>query len=168
MKRGEGPKRRKRLGADPEKVREFMQRGRGALGRGRPAGDRRSAPKKKKPQRPPEGPLTPREWQLAVFKASAGRCTVTNTRARDPDDPRFHAHHPVPKQTLRRRGLHDRVWDPRNGMLVLATLHADHEFAPDYRIPGERVPDSAREFAAELGPWAVDLLDRLHPNTRRP
>jgi len=144
-------KRGKPLRPDPGKVREFLQRGRES------SQLKRTELKSKRRARPPEGPLDPATWRKRVMALDGYRCRVSLSRARDADDRGFHVHHVIP-------GLHDRVYDERNGIVVRADVHMNHE-AASRRIPGERLPYRTREFAAELGLWAVDLLDRLHPPT---
>lgn len=148
-------RRRKGLGADPEKVREFIQRGRGQLAR-------KPMRRTKRPQRPEEGPLSPREWFDEVWELSKGLCTVTRTRV--PRELRYTRHHPLPKRVLRDRGLHHLVWDPRNGVLVQPKVHRQHENGTK-RIPYEALPQRCKDFAAELGPWAEDRLKQCHPPT---
>lgn len=161
MKRGGRPKRTKGLHVDPEKVREFMARGRGKLTR-RTQLDRTGPPKRKTPQRPKEGPLTPLAWRREGIRLSRGRSVVSGARVKDAEnDPRCH-HHPIPKQELRRRGLHHLVWHPHNHVLVTPDEHANHEVA-SHRIPYERLPERVKRFARQLGPWAEDKLLRLHP-----
>jgi hypothetical protein len=146
---------RSRLRADPAKVREFVQRGRGQLAR-------TDGPKRRPKRRPREGPLSPREWRCEVFRLDGGACRVSGRPGRDVDDKRFHCHHCIPKRELRNRGLYGSVWDPRNGVLLSASVHWRHEHAQE-RVAFEALPDRAREFASELGTWAEDLLLRLHP-----
>lgn len=66
-------------------------------------------------------------------------------------------HHVITQQHLRERGLHDLVWgDPRNGMPVPRSIHANHTAASE-RIPLWAVPAEAVEFACELGlGWMLD------------
>lgn len=165
LKRRSGLKTRKRLEADPEKVREFLRRGRelerSGFKRAR-SGFRRASSA--------EGPLTPREWWLAVFEASGGRCVMTGTRARDADDPRFHAHHPLAKRILRERGLLGHVWDPRNALWLRADVHAAHEQpgVRDSRVPAEKLGAGVWAFCSELdalegSAWATELVLRAHP-----
>lgn len=177
LKRGSSKlSREKPLGAKAEKVREFMQRAREKSNLTRVELARRPR------VRPQEGPLDPRSWQLAVFASSGGRCIISGARARDADDPRFHAHHPLPKRTLRDRGLHAHVWDPRNGAWIRSDLHEHHEspgVRPEHRIGRAALPPAVWEFCAELDAldgtqWATALVERLHPaagisgsNTRR-
>lgn len=147
--------RRHPLRRDTEAAREFLRRGRGKL-------KRTGIRNRKRPQRPEEGPLTPREWGEEVYKLAAGLCTVTRTRV--PRGARNTRHHPLPKRFLRKRGLHHLVWDPRNGILVQPRVHEQHENGTR-RIPYELLPARCRDFAAELGPWAEDELRRQHPAT---
>lgn len=159
MKRGGPLKRSKgldRKGApkpDPEKVREFLQRGRGQLDR---AGQ---GLRKTRRKRPPEGPLDPATWAKTVRATSANRSILPpHTRVTSRDFP----HHVIPKQELRRRGLFDRVWDPRNGVAVTLGEHDEHERA-HRRIPRRCLPESVFEFARECGPWALDYIDKTYP-----
>jgi hypothetical protein len=168
MKRGKPPKRTvplKRgepLRPDVEKVREFLRRGRSELTRTplrASQGFRRVVEA--------EGPLSPEEWRRAVFVASEGRCILSDTRARDADDPRFHVHHVIPKRVLRARGLYAWVWDPRNGLWISERAHARQESA-FARLPHTRLPAAVWLFCAELDAldgthWATDLVRRLHP-----
>lgn len=157
--------RSKRLGADPEKVREFLKRGRqlerAALNRA--GGMRRSSSK--------EGPLTPAAWRERVFELSEGLCVMTGARASHVEDRRFHAHHPVPKRTLRDRGLFGWVWDSRNGLWLRSDAHERHESA-SVRVPAEKLPASVWEFCAALDAlegteWATMLVLRAHPPAGR-
>lgn len=150
---------RRPLRANPEKVREFMQRGRQEI--------ERAPIRRKVRDRPPEGPLTPAEWRKRVFDASEGRCLLTAARALHAADRRFHAHHPLPKRELRARGYFGWVWDPRNGAWLRRDVHARHELAFE-RVPADRLPASVWEFCAELDAlegtrWATALVLRAHP-----
>jgi hypothetical protein len=161
LKRGKGLERKSGLKADAEKVREFLNRGRREL-------ERSPMPRKRK-QRPVEGPLSPAEWRVQVFEASGGECIITGSRARDADDPDFHAHHCLPKRELRARGLYGRVWDPRNGVLLRTDVHERHEHgARRVRVPHTALPASVWEFCRELDElagtrWASDFVLREHP-----
>lgn len=169
MKRGGGPKR------DPEKTRAWQQRSREAspLSRSAPlepgeglrrAGGRTGLSRGSRRPRPPEGPLSPADWKRAVWQLAAGRCTVTGLPlSRVDDEFGDHAHHCIPKQLLRRRGLHHLVWDPRNGIALKRAVHEAHEYTPNARVPYEALPQRVRDFATELGPWAEDALLRYHP-----
>jgi hypothetical protein len=177
-------KRSKPLRRDTAKAREFVERGRGRiksdaeaaaafLRRGREAGARSlrassSAAAKAKPaRRADEGPLSPADWRKAVYEASGRRCIISGARADDPFDPRFDAHHVLPKGELRARGLLQYVWDARNGVLLAERVHRQHTDA-FLRIPREKVPPAAWEFAAELDAragteWATVMLERNYP-----
>lgn len=159
MKRGKPLKRRRRLKADPETVREFMQRGRQELERA----ELKSRPKR----RPREGPLTPAQWRQAAFEASEGRCIISGARAFNADDRRFHSHHILAKRDLRARKLHGWVWDPRNALWLRRDVHAQHELAVR-RVPAMFLPASVWDFCDELDAlegsrWATELVLRAHP-----
>lgn len=184
MKRSKPLRRKTELRADPEKAREFEQRGRGQLGsdpektaafvqRGRESGARSlresavAGLRTRREVRAAEGPLDPATWRKCVHDASAGRCIITGTRADGHDDPHFEAHHPLPKRELRARGLHGHVWDARNGVWLVERVHERHE-SGTARIPRERLPVAVWEFAAEMdalgdGEWATAMIERLHP-----
>lgn len=159
--------RKKPLRADPAKVRAFLQRGRGALKRTDSL--TRSGFSAKRKVAPIEGPLTPAEWRRQVFAASGGRCTVTGARARDADDRRFHAHHVLAADSLRKRRLFAYVWDARNGLWIAELPHMAHEHSGgEHRIAREHLPASAWLFAAELDAlagteWATAKLEREYP-----
>jgi len=92
---------------------------------------------------------------------------ITGARARDADDPRFDAHHPLPKRELRARGLFAHVWDPRNGIWITSRVHERHENAVE-RIGWPWLPTAVWLFAAEMDAlagtlWATALVRRLHP-----
>jgi hypothetical protein len=164
-------RRHKPLRGDPEKVREFLRRGRKRIERRTPL---ERAPLKASPGKrgdaSAEGPLDPAAWRAAVFRASAGRCVVTGARARDSEDRRFHAHHPLDQAVLRRRRLFDWLWDPRNGILVSEQVHMAHTHTGgEQRIPREKLPASVWEFCAELDAlegtsWATERVKRAHPS----
>lgn len=173
VKRGGPLKRSSGLHVDPAKVRAFVERGRAELARAplvnRASPGRSGTLRASRTAKPPEGPMTPDEWRRAVYVASGGRCTMTASRARDADDPRFHAHHVVPKRELRARGLYSWVWDARNGAWLWADAHERHENASQ-RVPSGRLPPAVWMFCAELdemdgSEWATALVQRLHPAT---
>lgn len=159
MKPSGPPKRKQGLRRSSWGVRsaEDATRALGRLGRTKPlrAGGQR------KP-RPPEGPLSPEEWRREVWRLAGGRSIVSAASTTNPLDRSFHAHHPVPKSVLRDRGLYHLVWDPRNGVFATRREHLQHEARAEV-IPYERLPARCREFAEELGPWAVARLLRNHP-----
>jgi hypothetical protein len=165
MKRS-GIRRKTELRADPEKTREFVERGREAGARSLRESARVSIPETRK-LRAAEGPLSPADWRVAVYKASGGRCIISGARADGPSDPRFDAHHVLPKGELRARGLLQRVWDPRNGVLLAEREHQRHEGA-FLRVPRSKLPAVVWEFAAELDAlagteWATVRLERIYP-----
>lgn len=104
--------------------------------------------------------LTPTELEQALaFKliVIARGCEVHDDLA-DCDGP-VQAAHVISKQTLRRRGLHQHVYDPRNGIGACYKAHRRSDNAVE-RFPVDRVPVAAWEFAHELG---LDyLLERLY------
>lgn len=157
------------LRADPEKVKAFQDRGRAAGARSLQRSARRGAADRRRREREKEGPLSPGEWRVAVALSADLRCTVTGTRAADVDDRRFHAHHAVPKDELRARGLHAHVWDPRNGVWLLERVHMQHEYpgVNAQRIRAAQLPASVWEFAEEMDAtdgtqWATELVRRSH------
>jgi hypothetical protein len=157
-------KRTAELRPDPEKVREFLQRGGGSL-------KRTSGLKARPRRRPQEGPLTPSEWRLAAFTAAHGRCIVTGARARSVEDRNFHVHHPLDAAELRARKLYAYVWDPRNALWVARDAHMAHEHTGgEARIPREVLPASVWAFCFELDrlagtQWATERVRRDHPAT---
>lgn len=181
MKRTE-LKRKTRLVADPEKTAAFLQRAREAglsrdpikmeefRRRGRRATRKDTRNIHEAAIARQEGPLLPETWRRQVAQRAELRCTVTGAVARDEFDPRFDAHHALPKRELRARGLHAHVYDPRNGVFVLRTVHQDHEASPgdDARIPRGRLPASVWDFCREMdklgeGEWATAMVERAHP-----
>lgn len=192
-------KRKTGLRANPDVTREFVARGRGKLKsdpetqrafieRARKAGLSRDPIKIEEfrrrrridddsskrivsaAQRDGEGPLSPKEWRVAVATAADLRCIVTGTRADDPFDPLFDAHHPLPKRELRARGLRAFVYDPRNGVFVSHDVHMQHEYAhkPSQRISRALLPAAVWEFCRQLDElagheWATAMVERTHP-----
>lgn len=72
------------------------------------------------------------------------------------------AHHIITQQALRKRGFTWSLWDTRNGLPICAHRHAQHTRAIQ-RIPYEALPQSAIEFANEVGlEWQ---LERYYPRT---
>jgi hypothetical protein len=66
------------------------------------------------------------------------------------------AHHVIPRSDLKRMGLHDYLWDERNGIGLCAYHHHRHTVWRE-RMPRELVPAAAYEFAEELGiGWLLD------------
>lgn len=161
---------------DPEKLRAWQERSRAkaaenAQGRPRAALKRSSGlargktpPKPRKAgERPvarePVGPLRPGEWRDAVWELDGGRCVACGRVVpKDADRWVWQAHHPLPKQKLPA----GQRYDPRNGVVLCTRDHERHETRTAV-IAGTKLPARVREFAAELGDWAVDALDRAHP-----
>lgn len=101
-------------------------------------------------------------WNEARFQSTCGLCG----KAR-----RFHAHHVVDRQTLRRvAGLSgDDLYDPRNAMRLCQEIgnpkircHFQHENAVEgQKVPTRKLSDTHVEYAFEkLGDWALDYLRR--------
>lgn len=59
------------------------------------------------------------------------------------------AAHIIPKQTLRRHGHEDKLWDPRNGLGACYKAHRRSDGAVE-RFPVERIPSEAWEYAREV------------------
>lgn len=180
MRRGDGPKRKKALGADSAKTRDWNRRSREEAARnlqerarqkaqagGHRFGRVRSpARRAEKPPEVPLGPLSPADYRLAAWDLAGGRSALSGRRvARLASSWVWQAHHPVPKQHL----PNDRKYDPRNSMVLLTAEHMAHEYTPGARIPFEKVPARALAFAEELDregildQSAVELLRRYHP-----
>lgn len=116
-------------------------------------------------ERPKEGPLTPAEYKRRVFERQRERLGGPSLCAVTGEPLSFHVdeiHHPLEKTFLRERGLHEHVWDDRNGMAIKRAIHNGHT---NRSCPIRRrfVPASAYQFARELGPWAVARIDEKHP-----
>jgi hypothetical protein len=102
-----------------------------------------------------------REFFVATVKGK--RCIVCHAdeRTARAKGTRLQAHHCISQQHLRKRNLHDRLWDPANGVAVCEypchTWHTTrHRPIPRYALPRE-----ALEFAFSLG--LGYLLDRQYP-----
>lgn len=190
-------RRKKRLNADPEKVRAFLDRGRQGLGRSSQPLRRSSGPGRGKGRtaaaRPPEG--SEGALRDAVWELDRGRCVNCDRRLRRHAGRWvWHAHHCLPKQTIKRR-IRDVVeyvegWDaaqrahaekvmedallarllgdPNGCVLLCRHCHEGHESGGHLRVPARKIPGRVRTFAEQLGPWAEDLLDRLHPEDPAP
>jgi hypothetical protein len=59
-------------------------------------------------------------------------------------------HHVLSQQALKRRHLHGLLFDRRNGIALCSRHHRRHEAAVE-RIPRDRLPPEALEFAERLG-----------------
>lgn len=99
--------------------------------------------------------VSPKVWQRLVLMRDNG-CVLKDETCEEP----YEAHHILTQQQLRKRGFSDVSYDVRNGMGLCNRHHRRHTRALE-RVPFERVPDRAHEFAAELGlGW---LIDRYYP-----
>jgi hypothetical protein len=125
------------------------------------AGLQQGSPERKR------GPLTDSAWKRAVFEAqrehSRARgpslCAVTGEPLSfDWDD----AHHILEKRLLHAQGLDHIANDPRNGMFIKSEVHAG-QTSGMARIPREKVPERAWEYAREIGSWAVARLESDYP-----
>lgn len=72
------------------------------------------------------------------------------------------AMHVVPKQTLRRRGLHHLVYDAANGVAGCYRVHRRHDLGVE-RIPRVLLPERCIEWASAHG--VLDALERHWPGT---
>lgn len=166
MKRSGPPERRKGLDADPEKVREFVQRGRQSSRLSRATGPKRGKTPRKGSRASTGrtlGPLDPDRWRRAIWELCEGCCAGCGVYVPWRVTRPINFHHPIPKAKL----PPERRFDPRNGVVVCADCHANQEVA-SHRIPGENLPESVFNFARELGSWAVSVLDALHPKATQP
>lgn len=103
--------------------------------------------------------VTPGEWWSRVISTG---CLMHD----DPVDCAglLQAHHIITQQALKKRGLHGRLWDVRNGMCLCEQSHRRHTLAVE-RIPFDRLPERAVAFATELGlDW---MLERYYPAIER-
>ena len=74
--------------------------------------------------------------------------------------PPMQAMHVVPKQALKRRGLHDLLWDPANGVNGCYEIHRRHDNCTE-KIGREFLPARCVEWAAVHG--LSDVLERHWP-----
>lgn len=166
------------LSRNPQSLRDWQQRSRETA-----AANAREKPRKplapisagkkeaKAAQRAVEGPLSPPEWRREVWRLDGGRSVLSGERVdQEASSWVWQAHHGVPKRVLRDRGLFHVVYDPRNGMVLLAREHGRHEHrwvdgaGHSHVVPWEKVPARVKAFARELGQWAEDELRRNHPS----
>lgn len=155
------------LRRNPRKQREWETRSRAAaLERSR---DRTQGSTPERTPRPsdrpisrPEGPLSPLAWRREVWELDEGRCVNCGEEVpRDGSMWVWNAHHPVEKQKL----PPELRWDPENGVVLCRGCHEGHHDGTTFAVLGQRLPARCRRFAARLGAWAVDVLDRAHPTT---
>lgn len=164
---------------DPDKLRAWRQRSAAkaaasAAGKPRAALKRSSGltggkPRAKaadssdRPKAPPVGPMRPGAWREAVWHLDEGKCVGCGKSVPlEADRWVWQAHHPIEKQKL----PPGRKYDPRNGVVTCRRCHERHTTWTAV-IDGSKLPARCFEFAAELGTWAEDVLDRAHP-TRNP
>lgn len=132
-----------------------------ACGTGLPPARVRLADRTRRPQETPAESLRGRVWV-----ADQGHCVACRkSLPREAGTWVWQVHHPIPQQTLIASGLSYFCGDVRAGVLVCKRCHERHENVIP-RIPSERLPARVHELAAFLGPRFIDLLDRLHPQTR--
>lgn len=108
--------------------------------------------------------LAKRYWRMAVIRGGCVMCRAFPLEpheriGREPELRRIEGHHVLAKRHLRNEGYGGRFWDTRNGMALCSYHHARHERWMQ-RVPFDLVPDSAVEFAIELG--LLPLLEREH------
>lgn len=72
---------------------------------------------------------------------------------------RVQAHHVIPKERLKREGLHEYLWDRSNG-IALCLYHHERHHGYNQRVPRSLVRHT-EPFAREHGLLA--LLDREYP-----
>jgi len=103
--------------------------------------------------------LTAKEAETALaFKLTHWRSGCQVHENRSLCEGNVQAAHLIPKQALRRRGLHEYVWDPRNGIGACERAHRRSDSGLE-RFPVEVIPESAWEFARELGlEWYLEKL----------
>jgi hypothetical protein len=168
-------KRGRPLKADPEKVREFMRRAKPLKRPEKPLARSELRPGRSKPPRAPAADAEALRaaalaWRGDVWDADGGRCVNCDKAvSRDADSWVWQAHHPLIKQTMKRRGLRDRVHDVAFGVVLCTHCHAEHHgISP---VPGDRLPARVWDAVTAVGTWATDVVDRAHPgraSTARP
>lgn len=114
-------------------------------------------PMRAKPKRASEAVLE----AAAVFKivVCSEPCIGTEISGHVCDGP-LQAMHVVPKQTLRRRGLHDLVYDATNGVAGCYEIHRRHDSKVEL-IARELLPARCIRWAAEHN--VLDALERHWP-----
>ena len=103
--------------------------------------------------------LSPQErLQAAEWRSNMGSCQVCRYETQSCFGP-IQPHHVIEAKTLKKRGLHEHLYDVRNRLPVCEWRHEQHttRFKP---IPRRLIPASAEEFAEELG--LTYLLDRYY------
>lgn len=106
-----------------------------------------------------------REWRAATVRAGCVMChhfpvDHATRHVHAADLRRIEAHHVLAQRHLKLRGLHEHLWDERNGLGLCSYHHARHERFTQ-RVPRALLPWAVHEFAAALRlDW---LLDREYP-----
>jgi hypothetical protein len=189
LKRSGPPKRKtslargdKRLIADPEKTKAFVERGRQQardrareaqdMDRARTAGIHPGRARSAKPLTMTLALQTPFVARRSAREECCARCS-TAARPRRAD----HWHHLLPQSQIRvfvrglrlspestRALLKKLLRDERNLLALCADCHLDHEQpgATTQRLTGEEVPHEARVFALELGPEWAERLRKMY------
>jgi hypothetical protein len=114
--------------------------------------------------RPAEPPGRPEQsLREQVWMADGGRCVGCSKRL-----PLragawvWQAHHVIKQQVLERHGYEHLIGEPEMAVLVCRACHEGQTSAMR-QIPGNRLPQRCHDAARELGPWATDVVKRMHP-----
>ena len=140
------------LKADPEKVRQFINRNRGSLSRGAGTLERKPLKRTAKKRRA----SVPKALRARVYARSDGLCVCGCGRRCS------HLHHVlrVEKSDWAHLELVEQV------MVGLHwQCHQRHEFEPNGRLPFERLPKIVVDYVRGLGEKAEAELVRYHPRT---
>lgn len=170
MERKKPLERKTGLQRSPEAAAAFQQRARGSLARSN------GRPRQKRPEAQPTQPKPKVRFKARrparKFRCSRRRCP----RKAD------HWHHWLGQQHIKayvrslrlrdeveeRRRLRQLLRDPRNLGAQCDRCHMDGEHSPWKGFTAEEVPESAHEFAAELGPEWAERLRRAYPAAGSP
>lgn len=96
--------------------------------------------------------------QALAFKLAVIGCGCEIHDDHDECELPIQAAHIIPKQALRRRGLYEHVYDPRNAIAACYRAHRRSDAGIE-RFPVECFSAQAWEFASELGlTWMVEKL----------
>jgi hypothetical protein len=123
--------------------------------------ERQGAPQASRSSVPPHDAEAARLWWRAV---TAGGCVMCHDcpvdeqtrRERRADLEYVQGAHIVPQDKLKRWGMHDRLWDIRNGLGLCRFHHARHDYAVQ-RCPRRLLPVEAFEFADEINArWVLE------------
>lgn len=96
-----------------------------------------------------------RAWNTAACRRGCVMCKIDEVDRQTRQDfgwelSKIDGHHVVPKQDLKRWGLHALLWDLRNMLPLCRYHHFRHEQAVQ-RVPRELLPAPAWEFADAIG-----------------